>query len=150
MGGLNPAGGHSCMELLARPSHTSSHICSNTSPHVYHTIPLALCTPSAIAQTCDPISPSTNLQTHCYTFALLNAFSLQYHHHHRHQRHHHHQSQHYHHSPHTHRYIFILLNVFSLLPPQSPIGRKVGIAEVKREKRLQVGMIILRKERCSI
>jgi len=91
------------MELLARPSHTSSHIHSNTSPHVYPTIPLhvsttiplAMCTPGAIAQTCDPISLGSDHDgLHCN----------------------------------THRYIFVLLNVFSLLPTQSPICRQVRVA----------------------
>ena len=34
----------------------------------------------------------------------------------------------------THRYIFVLLNVFSLLPTQSPVGGEVGVAGEKKLK----------------
>ena len=87
MGGLNPAGGHSCMELLARASHTSYLL-------------QYLCVPQYLL----PSEPK-----------LVTRYHLA-----------HHQLQIF-----THRYIFVLLNVFSLLPTQSPVGGEVGVTGEK-------------------
>ena len=57
MGGLNPAGGHSCMELLARASHTSYLLQYLCTP-----IPLAIWT-----QTCDPISLGSSPPSDIYS-----------------------------------------------------------------------------------
>ena len=94
MGGLNPAGGHSCMELLARASHTSYLL-------------QYLCTPI-------PLLPSEP--------KLVTRYHLA-----------HHQLQIF-----THRYIFVLLNVFSLLPTQSPVGGEVGVTREKRWEKLGI------------
>ena len=49
---------------------------------------------------------------------------------------------HHHPSINTHRYIFVLLNVFSLLATQSPVGGEVGVAgEKSKTEELKLGLI---------
>ena len=49
---------------------------------------------------------------------------------------------HHHPSINAHRYIFVLLNVFSLLATQSPVGGEVGVAgEKSKTEELKLGLI---------